>query len=142
VKKSRGRKTALRILVLATFAATAFALQFIVTDFARDQTVKRLIAEADTRGYSDATVLNMSTIVHNAEFYAAGRLIRLPGGKIRKFNTVEEIAEEIRRQNGKTVLVLVPYEYAYQLGENDWISAKILGDNSKVILFAVSNKEK
>jgi hypothetical protein len=67
-------------------------------------------------------------------------LIRNSDGKLRQFYGVGEVADEIRRQQDKTVLVLVPHEYANQLSESPLISAQALDKNSELGIFAVNLK--
>lgn len=141
-RKSRTREIILQIIAAAMFVSVIAALQFFVTDFARNDTVKNLIAAADARGFSGAKILSMHAVTYNAEFYGAGRLIRDADGKIKKFYGAPEIADEIRREDGKTALVLVPLEYADQLRETDVVSAEFLGDNGESAIFAVSVKTK
>jgi hypothetical protein len=75
-----------------------------------------------------------------AEFYAPGRLIRNPEGKIRHFWNVAEVADQIRQQGGKPVLALVPFQYVYQLSEGDSADVEFLADNGELAIYAVSLK--
>ncbi len=140
VEKSRKRKIFVQIVALATFAFVAVALQFFAADFARNETVKNLIETADTQGYTNEKVLNLHTISHNAEFYAAGRLIRGSDGKLKKFLGVSEVAEEIRREGATDVLVLVPLEYLQQLTDSDLVESKVLNKNGELAIVLVKNK--
>jgi len=140
VQKSRRRKIFVQIIALATFAFVAIALQFFVTDLARNETVKNLIETADAQGYENEKVLNLHTISHNAEFYAAGRLIRNSDGKLKKFFGVTEVVEEINRENVKDILVLVPLEYLQELTGSDLVEAKVLDNNGELAIVLVENK--
>jgi 4-amino-4-deoxy-L-arabinose transferase-like glycosyltransferase len=139
-EKSRKRKIFVQIVALATFAFVAVALQFFAAGFARHETVKNLIETADAQGYTNEKVLNLHTISHNAEFYAAGRLIRDADGKLKKFLGVSEVAEEIRREGAADVLVLVPLEYLQQLTDSDLVEAKVLDENGELAIVLVKNK--
>ncbi|MBA4122628.1 MAG: glycosyltransferase family 39 protein [Acidobacteria bacterium] len=140
VRKSKTRAYVLQIVAFATFAATVLILQFYVISYAPQETVKNLIAIADVGGYADARVLNLHTISHNAEFYAAGRLTRNTDGKLKKYFGVAEVAEEIRRGGNRDVLVLVPLEYLHELPESDLVESKILGNNGELAIVAVKNR--
>ncbi len=137
---SRRRTNAVRAVALATCAVIVVALQFFVPTFAQADTTKFLIENADASGYQNARILNLHTISHNAEFYAAGRLARDADGKLKKFFGVSEVAEEIKREKVETVLVLVPLEYLHELPESVLVTAKVLGDNGELAIAAVELK--
>lgn len=142
VQKSTRRKRIVQSIAFITFVFVAAAVQFFVPAYARLDSTKHLFATANAAGYADARVLNLHTVSHNAEFYAAGRLIRNADGKLRTFYGVSEIVEELKREPGRAVLVLVPPEYLYQLNESPEIEAKRLEASAELIIFAVKLKEK
>ncbi len=135
--KSQKRKFAVQLAAFTTFAVIIVALRFFVPAFAAADTTKYLIETANAQGYADAKILNLHTISHNAEFYGAGRLIRDADGKLKKHFGVSEVAEEITRQGGKTVLVLVTLEYLHELPESDLVESKILGESGELAIVAV-----
>ncbi|MCU1287901.1 MAG: 4-amino-4-deoxy-L-arabinose transferase and related glycosyltransferase of family [Acidobacteria bacterium] len=137
---SAKRKRALQFTALLTFFIVAILLQFVVPGFAFKDSVKGLMDTASARGYASEKVLNLHTTSHNSEFYAAGRLVRAEDGKLKKFQGVSEISEEIARQNGKPVLVLVPLEYLEELTSSSLVEAKVLADNTELAIVFVSNK--
>jgi 4-amino-4-deoxy-L-arabinose transferase-like glycosyltransferase len=130
VQKSANRKFAVQFLAFATFAVVAFLLRFVVPNFALNDSTKYLIAAANARGYTTEKVLNLHTISHNSEFYAAGRLIREPSGRLRKFLSAAEVLEEIKKES-QPVLVLVPHEYLHELTESDLVRAEVLNKNAE-----------
>ena len=140
VSRSRKRKLTVQIVSFATFVLVAAALQFIVPFYAQADSTKYLIETANATGYSTARILNLHTISHNAEFYGAGRLIRNTDGKLKKHLGVTEVVEEIKRQNGETVLVLVSLEYLHELPESDLVESKILGKSGELAIVAVKNR--
>ncbi|MEO5860235.1 MAG: glycosyltransferase family 39 protein [Pyrinomonadaceae bacterium] len=119
-----------------TFATIVVLLMTAVPKYADDDSVKRLVAEANARGFEKAEVLSQHAISHNAEFYAAGRLLRSPDGKQMKLYSPAEILEEIRRRNGGAVLVLVPNEWAHQTLESPLLSAELIASNSEHSIIA------
>jgi len=136
-EKSRRKKYAVQFIAFATFAVVIISLQFFVPSYAQADTTKYLIETANANGYGDAKILNLHTISHNAEFYGAGRLMRDADGKLKKYFGAAEIAEEIKRQDGKAVLVLVPTEYLYQLKESNLVESKVLGKSGELAIVAV-----
>ena len=141
VRKSEKRKIALQILAFLMFAIVALLLQFVVPKFAYADSVKGLMENANEQGYKTGKVLNLHTVSHNAEFYAAKRLIRTDDGKIKKFLGVLEVIEEIKRENGREVLVLVPLEYQNELLESSLVETKVLANNEELAIISVKNKQ-
>ena len=140
VQKSAAKKLFVQISAVAIFAFVWLTLQFFSASYTNPETVKNLIATADSKDFANEKVLNLHTISHNAEFYAAGRLIRDTNGKIKKFLGVYEVLEEIKNQNEKSVLVLVPLEYLKELTETDLLGAQVLSDNGELAIVLVSAK--
>ena len=140
VQKSSARKLFVQILAAAIFAAVWLTLQFFSAPFINSDTTKHLMETAGTQGFADAKVLNLHTVSHNAEFYAAGRLVRSADGKLKKFLGVYEVLEEIKRQGSGNVLVLVPLEYLKELTETDLVNARVLNDNDELAIVLVSAK--
>jgi 4-amino-4-deoxy-L-arabinose transferase-like glycosyltransferase len=128
-------------LSAATFAVIVGLLIFALPKFADDDSVKRLISEADARGFRNAEVLSQHAISHNAEFYAAGRLLRSPDGKQMRLYTPAEILDEIRRRGGETVLVLVPNEWAHQTLESPLLAAEFITKNGEHSIIAASEHQ-
>ncbi|MGI8555655.1 MAG: ArnT family glycosyltransferase [Pyrinomonadaceae bacterium] len=133
------RKIVLQLLALTTFVLTVIALQFFVADYARNDTVKNLIAAADAQGFSQAKILNLYDISHNAEFYGAGRLVRTPDGKQKRFDGAGEIYQELNREN-EPALVLVPLDDVKYLTQSDLLNTKVLGDNGELAIVAVEKR--
>jgi len=121
----------------ASFSVVIILLLTAVPKFADNDSVKRLITEANTQGYSDAEVLSQHAISHNAEFYAAGRLLRSADGKQMRLYSVNEILNEIRNRGGKPVLVLVPNEWAHQSLESPLLKAELIATNSETSMIVV-----
>ncbi len=140
VQKSAARKLFVQLSAAVIFAFVWLTLQFFSAPFINSETIKYLMETANAQGFTEEKVLNLHTVSHNAEFYAAGRLIREADGKLKKFLGVYEVLEEIKRQSGKNILVLVPLEYLKELTETDLINAQVLSDNREVAIVAVSAK--
>lgn len=122
---------------VATFAVSAVLLVTAVPRFADDESVKRLIATADTTGYGNLKIVGLHGVFHNAEFYAAGRLVRTNDGKQKKLYGIGEVEAEARNAAGK-ILVLVPNEYAGQLANSRAINSELIARNAETSIFVVS----
>ena len=140
VGESDRRRTLVVGLGAATFAVITALLVAVVPKYADDDSVKRLIAEADARGYRGLEVLSQHALSHNAEFYAAGRLLRDDEGKQRRLYGPHEILNEIRRRNGETVLVLVPNEWASQTLESPLLECEVIAKNGENTILAAREK--
>ena len=134
------RKALVVGLAGATFTVIIGLMIAVVPRYADDDSVKRLIAEADARGYGELEVLSQHALSHNAEFYAAGRLLRDPDGKQRRLYGPHEILNEIRRRNGEPVLVLVPNEWAGQTIESPLLSCEVIAKNAEHTILAAREK--
>lgn len=139
-RNNRKRRIALQIVAFASLACVVIALQFFVMSFAGGETVKTLIETADAQGYKSEKILSFNTISHNAEFYGAGRLVRTADGKQRRFFSVAEMLEEMKRAGAKDRLVLAPLEYSDDLAKSDVVEAKFLGDNGETAIFLIRSK--
>ena len=129
---------AVLIIAASTFGATILLLVFAVPRFAESDSVKTMIQAANDSGYRSNRVLMLHTISHNAEFYAAGRLLRDSSGRQLRLSGVNEVVDEIAAENGSTVLVLVPLEYLSQLTGSEKIKTEVLKDNGELAIAAVS----
>ena len=130
------RKSIVAGLAGATFAIIVILLIAVVPKYADDDSTKRLIAEADARGYSGSEVLSQHALSHNAEFYAAGRLLRDDDGKQRRLYGPQEVLDEIRRRNGEAVLVLVPNEWAGQTLDSPLLECEFIAKTSELTILA------
>jgi hypothetical protein len=114
------------------------AVIFVVPRFADEDSVKRLIADADAAGFGGSKVVCMHMVSHNAEFYAAGRLLRTPDGKLKKLLGPAEVLQEAKAQDGRPLLVLVPLEYLKQLQNAEYLNANVVADNGELAIAAVT----
>jgi 4-amino-4-deoxy-L-arabinose transferase-like glycosyltransferase len=131
------RAAAVKATAVATMAMVVVLLIFAVPEFADGDSVKRLIATADEKGYSASNVVCMHHLAHNAEFYAAGRMVRDKEGHLAKLLGPNEVLDEIHRQSRQPLLVLVPLEYERQLTQTNYLSAEVLADNGEFAIVAV-----
>jgi 4-amino-4-deoxy-L-arabinose transferase-like glycosyltransferase len=133
-----------RKIVLATAVTTLVGivalLIFAVPRFAETDSVKSLVRAADERGYSQRRVLMVYTLSHNAEFYAAGRLIRDEAGKQKKFYHADELLPTLNAETARAALALVPIEHLKVLTGDPRLTAEVLKDNTELAIVAISAK--
>ncbi|NMS24849.1 hypothetical protein, partial [Vibrio parahaemolyticus] len=103
-------RNGLKIILSIASATIIFSITLLLTvvpKFADDDSLKRLISEADAAGYGNLNIVGLHGVFHNAEFYAAGRLVRTSDGKQKKLYGVGELQTETDAAGGR-ILVLVP----------------------------------
>ena len=66
-------------------------------------------------------------------------MAREPEGKLKRFESVGEIADDIKK-TGKTGVVIVPLEYVNQLTANELVTANVLADNKELAIVGVTLK--
>ncbi len=133
-----------KIVVLSgaasVFIVTMALAVFAVPRFSGPETVKWLFDAANERGLSTERVFTLHTISHSTEYYAAGRLLREPDGKLKKLYNPPEVVSEMQRANARTALVLVPLEYLKQLTDSTLLTSEVLQDNGELAIVAVKVK--
>lgn len=140
IQKSEIRYRIVQAAAIATLVVVVALLLFVVPRFADVDSVKDLIATATQNGYVNENVLTLHTVSHNAEFYAPGRLLRDSKGKQKKLLGVTEVLDEIKKNNGESVLVLVPLEYLSQLRDSTMVRSKVLKENGEFAIVYVQAK--
>lgn len=136
--KRRIWNTLTRLLALSVFIV-AIVLQLTVMPwFAPTDSVKALIAEANSRGYTTEQIAAFYSVSHNAEFYAVGRLIREETGKQRPYYSVEQVAELTKAARSGRVLVLVKLRDMQKLTSPELLSIEPIADNTEYAIVAVS----
>ena len=138
---SRRRVLAIQAVAAATFAAVIIAMIFFVPSFAETDSVKSLFAAANARGLGETPVLMLHGISHNAEFYAPGRIVREPDGKLKRLNGPLEVKREIELRNGAPVLVLMPPNYLDELRQTASLTTEAIKDNGEWALLYVTLKQ-
>ncbi|MEQ1643655.1 MAG: glycosyltransferase family 39 protein [Pyrinomonadaceae bacterium] len=137
-EKSRRWATAIPALASAVFLITIMLLLTAVPRFADADSVSGLMTSAQERGYTDVPVYGLHTVVHSAEFYAAGNLLREPDGKQKRLYSPAEIAAEMRRVGASRSLVLVPLEYLKQLTDSPIVRSEVIRDNGEWVIVGVT----
>jgi 4-amino-4-deoxy-L-arabinose transferase-like glycosyltransferase len=137
VQNNARRKFAIRGLAGATLVVCMVAATIVAPRFAKTDSVKNLFATADERGFVDVPVMMLHGISHNAEFYAAGRIVREADGTQKRFPGPHEVAAELRQSSRDTALVIVPVEYLAQLLNSDAVGSELILDNGEVALVMV-----
>lgn len=138
ISKNEVRRSRLMMtLAMATMVVVTALLIFVVPRFAEADSVKGLIKAANERGHGSERVMTLYTVSHNAEFYAAGRLLRDEAGKQRQLNNTGELAEAIRKEASGAALVIVPNHLLKYLSAGTEISSEIIADNSEYTIVFV-----
>lgn len=137
VGKGGWRPGLAKALAMTTFALVVGVILFALPRFADADSVKALIAAADARGMKNEKVMTLHTVSHNAEFYAAGRLVRDNDGRQIRFLGPADVVDQIRRSESGAVLVLTPLEYLRQLTESPLLLAEVLDDNDELAIIHV-----
>ena len=105
--------------------------------FAKSDSVKYLIAAANEANLADGPILCLHTVPHNAEFYAAGRLIRESDGKIKRFGSSIEVADFIRDAHIAEAVVLVPPQSVEQLTAEGMLISEKIAQNDELVVFKI-----
>ena len=132
VQKSTVRRNLVKTVAVGTLVVCVIAIIFVMPRFAKKESVKSLIAAANAHGYGTAPVVSFLTVSHNAEFYAAGRLVRDPDGKQRRFVGAHELSEYISQHNNTALVVLVPKNQVTALTLNETLDTQVLDDNGEL----------
>jgi 4-amino-4-deoxy-L-arabinose transferase-like glycosyltransferase len=140
VQKSRARRIFVQTIGALMLVIIAVLSQFFVTGLLHEETVKHLIDAANARGYTNEKILTLHTISHSAEFYGAGRLLREEDGKQKRFYGVSQVVDEMKRENLKRALVMIPLNYLPQITKSDVLDAEVLGDNGELAIAIVTLK--
>lgn len=139
VKKNQYNEWLIFGLSTGTILVCTMLLLFFVKDVASHETVKYLIEKADSEGYQEAKIINLHTTSHSSEFYGAKRVMRDEDGKLKRVDSVSELAEEMKKE-GKPITVLVPLKYTEELVSSDLVTGNILADNGELAIVGVSLK--
>ncbi len=140
VNKSRARQIFVQTIAALTLVIIALLSQFFITGFLHEETIKHLIDTANSKGYANEKILTLHTISHSAEFYGAGRLVREEDGKQKRLYGVSQVVDEMKRDNVKQTLVLIPLVYLPQLTKSDLLETQVLDDNGELAIVFVKMK--
>lgn len=109
----------------------------LAPQFTERQSARRLLQEADARGYSNAPLYGLQRDDRSPEFYAAGRIVYESDGEPVLYEGLGQIVWESRRRQ-TTILTMVPLKDVMQFRELSSMRIDILGDNGRFALLAVS----
>jgi len=146
VEKFAARSSFRRIAVLSASAVTAIVIIALLTlympSFALTDSVKPLItaAQADISVPDRRPVLCLHNVSHNAEFYAAGRLVRNDEGAIRRFGSADEVKDLLVSSQAGEVLVIVPTEYVDELRQNADLVTTVIAAHDELAIASVGSR--
>lgn len=137
IRGGERRAAFVKTLAMTTFVVVVGIIIFALPRFADMDSVKGLIGAAAERGYRTEKVLTLHAVSHNAEFYAAGRLLRDETGRQKRLLGPSEVLAEIRKTPTGNALVLVPLEYLRQLTESPLLQADVIRNNGELAIVHV-----
>lgn len=132
------REIIVKSIAVSTLVVVGGIIQFALPGFADVDSVKRLISEADARGYQEAKVIGFTTVSHNAEWYAAGRLYRDSDGKQMRLNGPADIPPLLAANGGKPILVLSRPDLLHHIENETKLKTERIADNGEFVIAAVS----
>ncbi|HVF29452.1 MAG TPA: glycosyltransferase family 39 protein [Pyrinomonadaceae bacterium] len=139
IHKSAVRRQIVLAFAGGTLLVVTMVALFVAPRFADGDSVKRLFAPSVANSETaDLPVFMLHFVSHNAEFYAAGRIIREAAGKQKRFHGTKEIADAMRSRGLTRALVLVPIEHVNQLLKSADLASDVRGENGDVVLAEVT----
>lgn len=136
VKQRSPREYLVFAVAILMLALIPIALLTAAPRYFDKESIKRLIAEADSSGHGESKIAGFRTVSHSAEFYAAGRLVREPNGKQKVFGDPNEL-RRLASQEDQPILVLAPVERRSELIDRDCLGTFEIANNDDLAIFAV-----
>jgi 4-amino-4-deoxy-L-arabinose transferase-like glycosyltransferase len=134
VQRSERRASMIRAAAFATFSIVVALIIFALPRFAETDSVKYLIEAAAAKGFTQEKVAGFDTVSHNAEFYAAGRLIRNADGTQRKFENPAELLEQMRTDDTENILVITPSDKLPAFLANKFFRTELIINNGRLAI--------
>lgn len=134
IAENSRRIALIRAAAVTTLVIVVGLIIFALPRYAETDSVKTMIAAAAEKGFANEKVAGLHTVSHNAEFYAAGRLIREPDGKQRRFNGTAEILEQMTKDGDKNILILVPTEKLADVLSQKTLKVELIKDNGETAI--------
>jgi len=129
------RKPLFVLIAVAAIMTSAISLKSLAPAVAKTESVRQLLAVADSLGYATTPVVQLHGIERTAEFYAANRLTYGSDGEPVKFEGAGQVIDAARRSG--VVLCFVPIEFEPQLTTDKNLKTEMIGNNGRVALLAV-----
>jgi hypothetical protein len=96
-----------------------------------------MLQAADRQGYREAPVAGYHTISHNAEFYAAGRILRNDDGTQKRLNGPLEVRAVLNATPSGKLLLIAPSGQGTG-GLPHGLDPRVLADNGELQMIGVS----
>jgi 4-amino-4-deoxy-L-arabinose transferase-like glycosyltransferase len=123
------------LIACATVGLVLIVMTWFAAPVANRESVRDLLALADTRGYANAPVLAQRSDDRSAEFYAYGRVVYDANGEVVTFDEIS--LEQARARAGK-FLVLIPVDYVENFRGSPRI--EVIGDNGRMAILGWNTK--
>jgi len=138
VQRSAKHRALVFTIASSMLIAILVLVTFVVPKYAERESVKRLVEAADNAGYTSSKVVNFQNTSHNAEFYAAGRLVRDSDGKQKRFDDAKELAAYVAT-NEASVLALLPVEKSSEVLQSRCFTSELIAEDGDLAIFKLSN---
>lgn len=135
--RSEFRAASVKALALITLVVIVIVIQFALPYFAEKDSVKDLITAAERRVPPSTPVAGFMTISHNAEFYAAGRLLRFPDGTQKRLNDVGEVAAFLGTSVNRELLVILRREHVHFLRSSPLLICEVVAESGEYAIAVV-----
>ena len=139
-KRQQQQRISVSLIIVAVFCSEIIALNCAVGRVSRRESTRDLFEMAAAQGYASTRVVQLQTIEHNSEFYAAGRILYGADGQLLNYENAQAVLEAARRAPDGTLLVITPPPYIQQFAENKNAQWQLIGVNDDVALIAVKQK--
>jgi 4-amino-4-deoxy-L-arabinose transferase-like glycosyltransferase len=132
-------RVSIPLLALAVFMVLSVLVVTVAPSYANGESVKDLVATADAAGLNNSPVLMFHTVSHNAEFYAAGRILRESDGSQKRIGSLNDLVDMVDRSGGAAA-VLMPIPYIEQMKTEPRINYQYLNDSGELAIVKVTLK--
>lgn len=138
---TRRRKLCSASVVGGTFLSVVLILSLAIENFAKRESMRAALIEAERRGLGDLPVAQLHAIERTSEYYAAGRLAYAQSGQPLKLEGPVEVFEFAKERGGRA-LVFVPMEYLYQLENRNEAETSLIDENGSYALVYVNAQKR
>jgi 4-amino-4-deoxy-L-arabinose transferase-like glycosyltransferase len=133
------RRLKMMAIATATFALAGMIVLtlFVIPPYAEAESIKPLIAAADSRGMIGERVFAVHCVPHGAEFYAPGRLLRDANGAQKKLYSGPELKTEMERAGITHALVIITANYPDDITVHKFFKSEKLASNGELAIYSV-----
>lgn len=126
-----------QVTALSMLLAVHITISFALPSYADEDSVRSLIEFANLRGFATQKVVAYQFVAHNAEFYAAGRLLRDSDGKQFFVQDNYSFGHVFSQTGGEPFLLLVRANRLEEVENLPDLHTETLAFNGKLFLVSV-----